>query len=191
MVRSMFTIILLMMALQMKGQQHHSDGVDDCLQYVPYAAAVTLKGCGVGSNSDWPQFMATAVGSWVVSAGVAYTLKHNVREWRPDHSDRRSFPSGHSTFAFAGATVLLHEYGQVSPWIPIGGYAVATLTAADRVRRDCHHWYDVASGAAIGILSTELTYYVSRSLLGKNRQSRSQQLTMGLTPQGVNLAYQW
>lgn len=61
---------------------------------------------------------------------------------------------------------MLHkEFGKVSPWISVAGYSVATLTAADRVMRDRHHWYDVAAGAAIGILSTELCYFVGGKLL--------------------------
>lgn len=145
--------------------QSHGNGPDDVLQYTPYAAAFALKACGVDSRSDWARLTATAGLSFVVSAGVTWTLKHSVREWRPDRSDRRSFPSGHSTFAFAGATVLHHEYRHVSPWISVGGYAVATFTAVDRVCRDRHHWYDVTAGAAVGVLSTELSYYVTERLM--------------------------
>ena len=55
----------------------------------------------------------------------------------------------------------------MSPWISVGGYTVATLTAIDRVRRDRHRWYDVAAGAGIGVVSTELIYYLSDQLFGK------------------------
>ena len=89
------------------------------------------------------------------------TFKATIDEPRPDGSDNRSFPSGHATIAFAGATVLHKEFGRVSPWISVAGYSVATFTAVDRVLADRHHWYDVAAGAAIGVLSTELCYYVS------------------------------
>lgn len=141
------------------------EAVDDALQCVPLAAAVALKACGVESRNDWPAFAATAAASMAVSAGVAYTMKHTISERRPDGSDDRSFPSGHATIAFAGATVLHKEFGRVSPWISVAGYGVATLTAADRVLRDRHHWHDVAAGAAVGVLSTELCYFVSGRIL--------------------------
>ncbi len=138
---------------------------DDVLQLTPWAAVIALKASGIDSRHEWPRLAATAAASMAVSAGVAYTLKHTVSEQRPDGSDDHSFPSGHATIAFAGATVLHKEFGKVSPWISVAGYSVATLTAADRVMRDRHHWYDVAAGAAIGILSTELCYFVGGKLL--------------------------
>ena len=122
-------------------------------------------------------------GTWVVSAGVAYALKQTVNEWRPDHTDRRSMPSGHATFAFAGASVLRHEYGRLSPWIPVAGYGVAVLTAADRVRRDRHHWYDVCAGAAIGTLSAEACYWLSDKLFNR----RQQNVQLSLLPTGVSV----
>jgi membrane-associated phospholipid phosphatase len=61
--------------------------------------------------------------------------------------------------------MLCHEYGHVSPWVTVGGYGLATLVAADRLRLDRHYLHDVCAGAAIGIGATELTYYVKRKLL--------------------------
>ncbi len=187
-MKRVLTIYIIMCASVSgaKAQQRHGDGLDDILQYTPYATVLTLKACGVGSRSDWPQLAANTAMSFVVSAGVTYTLKHTVNEWRPDRSDRRSFPSGHATFAFAGATVLHHEFGHVSPWISVGGYTVATLTAADRVRRDRHHWYDVAAGAAVGVLSTELTYFVTDRLFP--RLSRKGNMSMAFTGNTLDVA---
>ena len=171
--------------LTSSAQQRHSDGFDDVLQYVPYASVLALKACGVESRDEWPQLLVATAGSWVVSAGVAYALKHSVKEWRPDDSDQRSFPSGHTTFAFAGATALHKEFGKVSPWISVAGYGVATLTAVDRVCRDRHHWYDVCAGAAIGYLSTELTYYVTDYLFPKHNAS------IAFTGNTVEFALRW
>ena len=166
-------------------QQRHSDGLDDVLQYVPYASVLTLKACRMESRDEWPQLLAATVGSWAVSAGVAYTLKHSIHEWRPDDSDNRSFPSGHTTFAFAGATVLHKEFGHQSPWISVAGYGVATFTAVDRVCRDRHHWYDVCAGAAIGFLSTELTYYVTDRLFPRHNA------TLAFTGNTIDFALRW
>lgn len=179
---ALFVIIMCMSTLGLRAQQTKGNGPDDVLEYVPYATVLALKTCGVESRHDWPRLAPATVMSWVVSAGATYTLKHCVKEWRPDRTDRHSFPSGHATIAFAGATVLHHEYGRVSPWISVGGYAVATLTAADHVRRDRHHWYDVAAGAAIGVLGTELTYVVTDRLFPKKN------VNVALTGCGVDVA---
>ena len=111
----------------------------------------------------------TTAESWVDAAGTSYVLKHIVRETRPDGTDQRSFPSGHATIAFAGATALHKEFGKVSPWISVAGYGTATFVAVDRVIRDRHHWYDVAAGAGIGIAATELTWWLSDKVFKKQK----------------------
>jgi membrane-associated phospholipid phosphatase len=70
----------------------------------------------------------------------------------------RSFASGHATEAAAAAVVLASEWRRqgMRGWQTLGPpsvYALATLTAASRVR-DREHWMsDVVSGAAVGLLS--------------------------------------
>lgn len=162
-------LICVLTVLPACGQQQHSDDLDDVLQHVNMAAVYGLRACGVQSDSpSWKELLLTSASAYVLSAATTYGLKHTCNEWRPDKSDRRSLPSGHATFAFAGATVLMHEYGGVSPWIPVGGYTLAALVAADRVRRDRHYAHDVLAGAAIGFGATELTYWLKRKLI-KNR----------------------
>ena len=161
----LFLCICTMANAQMK---KHSDGLDDVLQYVPYTSVFALKAFGVESKHNWEDLALTTVGSWVMSAGITYGLKHSVKEWRPDNTDQKSFPSGHSAIAFAGATMLRHEYGHLSPWISVAGYGVAAFTAVDRIVKDRHHWYDVAVGAAIGAGMGELTWYLSRKLFKTN-----------------------
>lgn len=87
-------------------QQRHGDALDDVLAHVPMATVVAMKLGGVESRHDWTQLAVTAGASYLLSAGVALGLKRGINEWRPDHSDQRSFPSGHTTMAFSGATVL-------------------------------------------------------------------------------------
>lgn len=178
-------VLLLAMPFTAGAQQRHDDGIDNVLEFTPYAAVFALKACGVESRSNWTKMTATAAMSFVVSAGVATVLKHTVKEWRPDHSDQRSFPSGHTTFAFAGATVLHKEFGRVSPWISVAGYSVATLTAVDRVVKDRHHWYDVVAGAGIGVLSTELGYFVS------NKIFKNENVNVAFTGNSFDVAIRW
>jgi len=149
------------------------------------ASVVVLKTLGVDNNSTWLELLGSCAATYVVGAGVTYGLKHGVNEMRPDKSDRRSFPSGHTMFAFAGATTLRHEFGKASPWITVGGYGLATFVAIDRVRQDRHYIHDVLAGAAIGVLSSELTYYLRRKLI------KNTHLDVSFTGTQLSLAYTW
>ena len=162
------------------------DTFDDMMQHFPMATVFALKAGGLDSQTaSWPELMATAGATYIIGAGTAYGLKHTMNEWRPDDSDRNSFPSGHAMFAFAGATTLHHEYGHVSPWVSVSGFGVAALVAADRVRRDRHYIHDVCAGAAIGVLSAELTYFLKRKYL------KSKEVSVGFNGQSVNLVARW
>lgn len=144
--------------LYSQDKEYHGDGVDDVLRFVPLTAALTMKVAGVESASSWKRLAVNSALSLAISSGATWGLKHAVDRRRPDGTDSHSFPSGHTTLAFAGATILYKEYSHVSKWIGVAGFGVAAATAADRVRRNRHHWEDVAAGAAIGIGGTMLGY---------------------------------
>ena len=115
---------------------------------------------------NWPRF----AGNTVASMGVAFVsktaLKAMINEERPDHSDNKSFPSGHAAVAFAAARSIDKEFRKESIWIPIAGYAAATALGVERVVSDRHHWYDVVAGAALGYGAAELTWWLSDKFLG-------------------------
>ena len=145
-----------------------------------------LRLAGVeGRSASWGQLALSAGAAYIVSAATTYGLKHVVSERRPDGSDRRAFPSGHATMAFAGATALRHEYGHLSPWVSVGGYALAALVAADRVRRDRHYAHDVVAGAAIGAVITELSYLINKRFV------RARKTDIVLTSQTVGLTFRF
>ncbi len=184
MKRSFATILLaLFLPLAMFGQkEYHGDGIDDALRFVPLATAITLKTCGVESRSEWKPFLLNIAISSAITAASTYTLKHTISSERPDGTDDHSFPSGHATLAFSGAHLLHKEFGRQSPWISVAGYSVAAVTSIDRIRRNRHHWPDVAAGAAIGILSTELSYYLTPRIFPKASASH-----LSLSPTTVTL----
>ncbi len=118
------------------------------------------------TGHNWPRFAVNTI----ASVGVAYVgktaLKAMVKEERPDHSDNKSFPSGHTAMAFAAARSIDKEFRKESIWIPIAGYAAATAVGIERVAHDRHHWYDVVAGAAVGYGAAELSWFLSDKLLG-------------------------
>ena len=119
------------------------------------------------TGHNWPRFAVNTI----ASVGVAYVgktaLKAMIKEERPDHSDNKSFPSGHAAMAFAAARSIDKEFRKDCIWIPIAGYAAATAIGVERVASDRHHWYDVVAGAALGVGSAELTWWLSDKLFGK------------------------
>lgn len=91
---------------------------------------------GVLIAKDWEGLKEAALTA-AVAAGANFILKYSVRELRPDHSNFHSFPSMHTTTAFATAAFLQRRYG----W-QFGGpaYALAAFTAAGRIAGKKHHW---------------------------------------------------
>lgn len=167
-------------------KRYHGDGIDNMLQYVPTAAVFGLKMIGVPAESSWRRRLTVSVVSFGLNAGVTYGLKHAIYKTRPDGSDNHSFPSGHTSIAFCGATTLMHEYRHVSPWIGVAGYTLATGVALDRVRRNRHRWGDVVAGAAIGVASAEAGYLIGDWILGKNKK-KNDNLALSVAPTGLEV----
>jgi membrane-associated phospholipid phosphatase len=59
-----------------------------------------------------------------------------------------ALPSGHTTQAFAVASVIATEYR--SPWVQVACYVPASLVGFARMRHDAHWASDVTAGALIG-----------------------------------------
>lgn len=132
----------------------------------PLAATWIMKVCGVKSRSTTRR-MITANGMALgLTVGLTQTLKWSVKEERPDGRGNNSFPSFHSALAYMGATVLSREYGHISPWITIGGYTAATGTQMLRIGHNAHWMNDIFMGAGIGVVSTNVAYYLTDRIFG-------------------------
>jgi membrane-associated phospholipid phosphatase len=84
----------------------------------------------------------------VLSQVYVQAIKYTAQRERPDQSDHRSFPSGHSASAFATAGVLQRHYGWKAG---VPATVVAAYVATARVHDNRHHLSDVIFGAAMGI----------------------------------------
>lgn len=140
---------------------------DDYLQYAPAALMLGLKACGVEGQTPWvPMLVADACSAGIMAIAVN-GIKYTVGRLRPDGSRYNSFPSGHTATAFLTATLLHKEYGHLSPWYSIGGYTAAAITGVSRILNNRHWLSDVMTGAAIGIGSVHLGYYLTELMFPK------------------------
>jgi len=83
------------------------------------------------------------------------------------HDSTNSFPSGHTTVAFALATSFAREIK--GTWDDVLFYAMATTTAYARMHDNRHWMSDVVFGAGVGILSTRFIHRrEAKLLMGKS-----------------------
>lgn len=133
---------------------------DDYTQYAPAALMVGLKACGYDSRTRWGGMLVSEAFSVGIMTVTVKGIKYMVNRQRPYGGDH-SFPSGHTATSFMTATMLHKEYGWRSPWFSIGGYTVAAVTGVSRILNNAHWMSDVVAGAAIGIGSVHLGYYLT------------------------------
>ncbi len=109
------------------------------------AAAITLS---AKDNEGLVQLAE----SGALTLATTYGLKYAITATRPN-GGKHSFPSGHTSVAFASAEFIRERYG----WnYGIPAYIAASFTGYGRVESKQHYTRDVLAGAAIGIGSSFL-----------------------------------
>lgn len=113
---------------------------------------IPASGYGATFFKDDPAGRMQFYKSFGTNLGVTYALKYAINKPRPENNGNHSFPSGHTSAAFQGATFIHLRYG----WeYGIPAYLGASIVGWSRVEgeSDKHDATDVVAGAAIGILS--------------------------------------
>ncbi len=88
--------------------------------------------------------------SFLTTEVATVALKYTVDTDRPNGGSH-SFPSGHTSTAFSGASFLQRRYG----WkYGIPAYVAASFVGWSRLESENHYMKDVLAGAVIGIIST-------------------------------------
>lgn len=79
---------------------------------------------------------------------LSYGLKLVINKERPNGENNNSFPSGHTSVAFASAAFVQKRYG----WeFGIPAYLLAGYVGYTRIEANKHDGVDVLAGAAIGV----------------------------------------
>jgi len=84
--------------------------------------------------------------------------------FKPFSNGNSSFPSGHTTEAFALASVIANHYDET--WVTCASYSIAGLVGLARSYHQAHFASDVVAGAMIGTL-------VGKSVVTHNQTLRS------------------
>ena len=145
--------------------------IDD---YFEYGMPVIAYGLGfipgIDSRHNFRDRTLTMATSFLLMKGSVELLKRTIPVDRP-LGNNRSFPSGHMAVTMFSAHIMYKEYKDVSPWICVGGYLMATTTGVFRMINYAHWLSDVVMGAGIGLLSVEIGYMllpVWHKILGIN-----------------------
>ena len=115
------------------------------------------------------------MGSTVVNVAITNALKYSVNRDRPfetypdiinkSEPHGASFPSGHTSNAFATATSISLAFPEWYVIVP--SFAYATTVGYSRMHLGVHYPSDVLAGALIGAGSAYLTFKVNKILLRK------------------------
>ena len=131
--------------------------IDNYLQYAPLAAGYGML-TGNKEHSVWIYTEKVLVTEIVVTTTVQ-TTKRITHVKRPDGSPN-SFPSGHTTQAFASAVLFSDEFAQHKPWLAVSAYTSAVTVGVLRVLNNRHWASDVIAGAGFGILSAKASEWI-------------------------------
>lgn len=161
-------------------------------------SGLMLAGGLIGNDKKMLHTSRLLVESWLISGAIVYWSKRFFGRSRPyaglgphqyspfefsssDHSIR-SFPSGHSSSAWALMTVIAKQYSQW--WIKYPAYAVAASVSLQRME-DRQHWLsDVVVGGAIG-------HWVATSLVSRFQSRHGVSMTPYVAGQqiGINVRF--
>ncbi|MDR2432392.1 MAG: phosphatase PAP2 family protein [Puniceicoccales bacterium] len=121
----------------------------DVLQF-----AIPVYAFGLSRGEEGYEGTKQFIYSLAASQLSVHVLKETTCQKRPNYQEgdkKRSFPSGHTSSAFSGASFIHRRYGFEQAMVP---YGLAIATGISRVQAKKHHVRDVIVGAVISCLWT-------------------------------------
>ena len=183
-MKKILAIILVLLILGLSSLQASQDTNSfDAIAVYPYSksldkastildvgvmAAPALLSIGRTLNEDITlgvMYVETMAGAYLtkeILKGMVERERPYMSAGTPPLEDKdewnESFPSGHTTMAFASASFLSYAFSKYYPdskWkvpVTVASLSAATAVAVMRVMSGCHYMSDVAAGALIGTL---------------------------------------
>ena len=139
------------------------------------ATPITMFAVGlINKNKKLQHQSYKIVGSLLINTAITQAMKYTINRNRPyqdyptiiypnNIENDASFPSGHTSTAFALATSMSLQYKKW--YIVVPAYAWATSVGYSRLYLGEHYPTDVLAGAAIGIGSAYLSEWLTRKLI--------------------------
>ena len=170
-----------------------SDWLRDSLVASVAISALAMPG---GENSrehaiNKTKGLITEVAALKVTSLATSGLKDITDRERPNRANNKSFPSGHTSRAFAAAALTSKNLESLSldttteTGIRIGVYSFATAAAWARVEANVHYATDVLAGAALGNF---LSRFIHDAFLGLESNT---QVQIEVLPRQSQLNLQW
>jgi membrane-associated phospholipid phosphatase len=177
-----------------------SDYIDFVDNYGLKTSAAVFSGgtylYGLIAGDEYVRVTGRMVGESILLAGaVTGSLKIILGRARPTNQDDNynfqyfefdddfnSFPSGHTTIAFAISSVIA---GRIDRWWAyVGAYGLSASTAYARMYKNRHWFSDVVLGAAIGTLS-------GLAVLNAQEKPDNSNFSWYLSPGGAGVMYRF
>lgn len=141
-------IILLLSSQLVSSQKSDIEKAGDIGLLLVPVSALSLTLLKKDKKGAW-QFTK----GFILNKALTYSLKVSIKKPRPDNSNTKAFPSGHTSTTFQGASFIHMRYGFKYSILP---YAIAGFTAFSRINANKHDGWDILAGAVVGIGSTYL-----------------------------------
>lgn len=146
--------------------------------YVVIGIPATIGTIGLIKHDDkLIRNACVAVAAYAINSGFTVAMKYSINRTRPfitytdivkkSSAGSPSFPSGHTSSAFATATSLSLMYPRWYVIVP--SICWAGMVGYSRMHLGVHYPSDVLAGALVGAGSAWLTHFVNKKLILKSK----------------------
>lgn len=151
----LISLIISLVSVPAAGKSKINQNVDDGIVVAGDYLQLVLPGLGYANallRKDYEGAKQLTY-SILTTSAVIHSLKFVVNRNRPNQSNWKSFPSGHTSAAFSGASFLNSRYG---PYWGVPAYAAAAFVGASRVHGKHHFLGDVIAGGSVAFMVNQL-----------------------------------